>query len=64
MTHFETIILPLIYLFCYGYTLAMFVKEENIWFRCFLAVMSLAFALYAPIFIGGALYEKLNNKNL
>lgn len=63
MTHFEIIILTLIYLFCYGYTLGMFIKEEDIWFRVFGAIASLAFALYAPICIGGVIYEKLNNKN-
>ena len=41
----------------------IFIKEENIWFRVFGAIASLAFALYAPIWIGGVIYEKLNNKN-
>lgn len=63
MTHFETIILILIYLFCYGYTLAMFIKEENIWLRIFLAIGSLILAINAPILLGGAIYEKLNNTN-
>lgn len=63
MTHFEIIILSFVYLFCYGYTLGMFIKEENIWFRFFGAIASLAFALYAPLWIGGAIYEKLNSKN-
>ena len=48
MTHFEIILFSLIYLFCYGYTLGMFIKEENIWFRFFGAVASLALALYTP----------------
>lgn len=63
MTHFEIIILTLIYLFCYGYTLGMFIKEENVWFRVFGAIMSLALAFYAPLWMGGAIYEKLNNEN-
>lgn len=63
MTHFETIILIWIYIFCYGYTLAAFIKEENTRLRIFLAFASLFFALYAPFFMGGAIYEKLNNEN-
>ena len=63
MTHFETIILILIYLFCYGYTLAMFIKEKDVWLRIFLAVASFVLVVYAPILLGGALYEKLNNEN-
>ena len=61
MTHFEIIIIVLIYLFCYGYTTSMFIKEENVWLRTFLVIVSLVLALYAPLFIGGAIYEKLNN---
>ena len=30
MTHFEIIIIVLIYLFCYGYTIAIFIKNEKI----------------------------------
>ena len=63
MTHFEIIILILIYLFCYGYTLAMFIKEKNVWLRIFLAFASFVLAVYAPILLGGAIYEKLNNEN-
>lgn len=63
MTHFETIILILIYLFCYGYTLAAFIKEKDVWLRIFLAIASFVLVVYAPICIGGALYEKLNNEN-
>ena len=64
MTTFEIIILILIYLFCYGYTIAMFIKEENVWLRIFLVIASLILALcYAPFLIGGAVFEKLNNKN-
>ena len=61
MTPFEIIIIVLIYLFCYGYTMSMFIKEENVWLRTFLVIVSLVLALYAPLFIGGAIYEKLNN---
>lgn len=61
MTHFEIIVITLIYLFCYGYTIAMFSKEENVWLRIFLVIVSPVLALYAPLFIGGAIYEKLNN---
>ena len=63
MTHFEIIVITLIYLFCYGYTIAMFIKEENTWLRIVLCLFSLVFALYAPVYIGGAVFEKLNNKN-
>ena len=61
MTHFEIIIIVLIYLFCYGYTMSMFIKEENVWLRTYLVIVSLVLALYAPLYIGGAIYEKLNN---
>lgn len=64
MTPFEIIIITLIYLFCCGYTMSMFIKEENIWLRIFLVIISFVVALYVPIFIGGAIYEKLNNKKL
>ena len=63
MTPFEIIIISFIYLFCYGYTMSMFIKEENIWLRIFLVIISFGLALYATLFIGGAIYEKLNNKN-
>lgn len=64
MTTFEIVILTMIYLFCYGYTIAMFIKEESIWFRTLLVFVSLALALYAPLFIGGAVFEKLNDKRI
>lgn len=64
MTHFEIIIITLIYLFCYGYTIAIFIKEENTWLRIVLCLFSLVLALYAPVYIGGAVFEKLNNKKL
>lgn len=60
MTNFEIIILTLIYLFCYGYTLAGFIKEKNTWLRIFLAIASLILAINAPLLLGGAIYEKLN----
>lgn len=61
MTHFEIIIIVLIYLFCCGYTMAMFIKEENVWLRIVLCLFSLVLALCAPLLIGGAVFEKLNN---
>ena len=64
MTPFEIIIITLIYLFCWEYTMSIFIKEENIWLRIFLVLVSLVLALYAPLFIGGAIYEKLNNRNI
>lgn len=64
MTPFEIIIISLIYLFCLSYTIAIFIKEENIWLRIFFVIISFAIALYAPLFIGGAIYEKLNNRNI
>lgn len=62
MTHFEIILFSLIYLFCYGYTLAMFPKEENVWIRIFVTIASMVLALCAPMYIGGAIYKKLNNE--
>lgn len=59
MTPFEIIILIVIYMICYGFTLTMFITEENVWLRIFLAIISLFLAIYAPLMIGGALYEKL-----
>ena len=61
MTHFEIIIIVFIYLFCYGYTTSIFIKEENVWLRIVLCLFSLVLALYAPLYIGCALFEKLNN---
>ena len=62
MTHFETLILTFIYPFCYGYTLATFIKEKNTGLRIFVAIASLIFTFSAPLYIGGAIYEKLNSK--
>lgn len=64
MTLFEVLILSFIYLFCYGYTIAIFIKEESIWLRVALMFVSFVIAIYAPLFIGGAVFEKLNNKKL
>ncbi len=64
MTPFEFIIIILIYLFFYGYTIAGFIKEENIWLRTFLVIISFVLALYTPLFIGAEVFEKLNNKDL
>lgn len=61
MTTFEIIIIGFIYLFCYGYTIAMFIKEENVWLRVFLVIISFVLVLYIPLHIGGAVFEKLNN---
>lgn len=62
MTPFEIIILSIIYMICYGFILAIFIKEENIWLRILLVVVSLAIAIYAPLMIGGMLYDKLKDK--
>ncbi len=62
MTPFEIIILIIIYCVCYGYTLEMFIKEENVWLRIFFAIGSLVIAIYAPLIFGGMLYEKLSRK--
>ena len=63
MTTFEIIILTIIYMFCYGYTLAMAIKEEeNAWIRILLVFLSLVIVIYAPLMIGGMLYEKLEGK--
>ena len=59
MTTFENIIIAIIYLICYGYTLAMFIKEESLWLRIFFAIASLIIAIYAPVMFGGMLYEKM-----
>lgn len=61
MTQFEIIILGIIYLICYGFTVACFIKEDKIWFRLLLAIVSLALAFYAPLMIGAMIYEKLKD---
>lgn len=60
MTTFEITILAIIYMFCYGYILALFIKEENVWLRILFVIASLSLAVFAPIMIGGMLYNKLN----
>ena len=63
MTQFEIIVLSIIYLICYGFTIAMFIKENNVWLRLLFAIISLALALfYAPLTFGGMLYNKLEEK--
>ena len=62
MIIFEIIILSIIYMLCYGFTLAVFIKEENIWLRILFAIVSLGLAIYAPLIIGSMLYNKLNKR--
>jgi len=62
MTQFEIIILIIIYIFCYGFTVAAFIKEDNVWLRLFFVITSSVMAIYAPLMIGGMLYEKLKEK--
>ena len=62
MTQFEILILIIIYMFCYGFTVAPCLKEDNVWLRLYFVITSLALAIYAPIIIGGMLYEKLEEK--
>ena len=45
---------------CYGYTASAFIKEENVWLRIFLFIISFVLVIYAPLIIGGMLYDKLN----
>ena len=59
MTSFEIIILSIIYMICYGFIMASFIKEENVWIRILGAIVSLVFVVYAPLMIGGMLYNKL-----
>lgn len=61
MTQFEIIILGIIYLVCYGFTIALFVKEDNVWFRLLFTIASLILAFYAPLMIGAMLYKKLSS---
>lgn len=62
MTPFEIIIIVSIYLFFYGYIMSVFMKEENIWLKVLLAIVSFVLALYVPAVIGSKVFEKLNNK--
>jgi hypothetical protein len=49
-------------MFCYGFTVAPFLKEDNLWIRLYFVIMSLVMAIPAPLIIGGMLYEKLKEK--
>lgn len=49
MTVFEIIILTIIYLVCYGCVISMFIKNENIFIRIFLAIIILALSIFAPL---------------
>ena len=62
MTPFEIIILTIIYLVCCGYMAEMFSKEENVWLRALLVILSLVFAIYAPLMFGGMLFEKMKGE--
>ena len=62
MTPFEIIVFIIIYMVCYGFVLAMFIKESNVWVRLLGVIVSLALAIYAPLMIGEMLYEKLKGK--
>lgn len=62
MTPFEMIILCVIYLVCYGFMLSMNIKDKHIWFRILWAIMCFLFAIYAPIVMGGMLYDKLKEE--
>ena len=64
MTAFEILIISCIYLFCYGYALAMFIEEKYTWLRVAWAIASLAVALYVPLFIGVEISEKLNSERI
>lgn len=62
MTLFEILIIGCIYLFCYGYALAMFIKEKDIWLVIVWMIASLGVAFYVPVLIGSKVFEKLNDK--
>jgi hypothetical protein len=62
MTSFESIILIVIYMICFGFVLAIHIKEKDMWLRVFLTIGSLVLAIYAPLMIGAMLYEKLSQK--
>ena len=64
MTLFEIIIISFIYLFCYGFTLSIFIKEEKTWLRILMAIVSFVLCLFAPLLIGGAVFEKLTENKL
>ena len=62
MTQFEIIILIIIYTVCYGYIFAMFSKEKNVCLKLLFAIISLAFAFYAPLIFGHMLFKKLKGE--
>ena len=62
MTQFEIFILIIIYMFCYGFTVAPCLKEDNVWLRLYFVITSSVMAICAPLMIGGMLYEKLKEK--
>lgn len=64
MTPFEVIIISIIYIFCYGFTIEIFIKEEeNVWLMPLWTIISLVIAIYyAPLTIGKMLYEKLKDE--
>lgn len=62
MTPFEIIILAIIYLICYGFILTFVLKKADNDLNYFWAIICLALALYAPLVIGGMLYEKLKDE--
>lgn len=62
MTTFEIIILIIIYMTCYGYALAIIMKEENVWLRILLVIFALVYSFYVPLIFGGMLYEKMEGE--
>ena len=64
MTLFEVIIISIIYLFCYGFTIESIIKEEEkVGLIIFLGIIALIMSIYyAPLTIGKMLYEKLKDK--
>lgn len=63
MTTFEIIIIGIIYTFCYGFMSAMFIKDENKWFRLFGLVICTVLVVYAPIILGEELFNWLTTKH-
>lgn len=66
MTPFEIIILSIIYMICYSFVLTMLIEEDNVednvWVKLLWVIVSLALAIYAPLIIGGMLYNKLKGE--
>lgn len=64
MTPFEVIIIGIIYLFCYGFTIETIIKEEEekVGLIIFLCIIALIMSIYyAPLTIGKMLSEKLKD---